>query len=294
MHLFLEYVGFGLVSASILALAAVGFTLQYGVTNVLNLAFGQVMTLGALAAYGVNVVGGDVWEMVVAGGLCGAAASVALNRVVISPFARRGLRLFGMIVVTLSLSIIMGNVALIVFGFGTFSYSLSTSSSNVLGMTFTGDQLETMALAVAGMVGIRLLLQRTRLGRAMRATSTDPILARACGMNTQLIADVAWAISGVLCGVAGVTEAISVSAFSVTTGDGLLLTIVAAAIVGGIGQPYGAMLGAVLIGVVTSLVGGYANPTYTDLTAFVILVVFLVFRPVGLARGVVSERGVLA
>ena len=293
MSLLLQYLGFGLVSAAILALAAVGFTLQYEVTNVLNLAYGQVMTLGALAAYAVNRAGGGIWEMVVAGGLSGALFSMLLNRTVIAPFTRRGLKLFGMIVVTLAISIVIGNLALIAFGFGTFSYSLQTQMTSFLGMTFTGEQLETIALAVAAMIAVRVLLQRTRLGRAMRATSTDPVLARACGINTRLVADMAWGLSGVLCGVAGVTEAISVSAFSVTTGDGLLLTVVAAAVVGGIGQPYGAMLGALLIGVVTSLVGGYANPSYTEISAFVILVAFLLFRPKGLLSGVVSERAVL-
>lgn len=295
MSLLALYVGFGLVTAAILALAAVGFTMQYEVTNVLNLAYGQVLTVAALAAYAANQMGGDLWVMLAAGAGSGAILSVALNRFVFTPFVRRGLKLFGMIVITIATALVIGNVCLIIFGFGTFSYGLTSSSTyRLAGMIFTGPQLDTIVLAILAMGLIRVILVKTKIGRAMRATATDPALARASGIQTGLVSDAAWAISGALCGLAGVAAATSVSAWSVTTGDGLLITIVAAAIVGGIGQPYGAMLGAVLIGLVTSLVGGYLNPSYTDISAFLILTLFLLLRPAGLIRGVVLEREVIA
>ncbi len=107
------------------------------------------------------------------------------------------------------------------------------------------------------------------------------------------VKDAAWLLSGALCGVAGVVLGLSVTGWTVSTGDSLLITVVAAAIVGGIGQPYGAILGALLLGVATAIVGGYFNASYTDVTAFVILVLFLVFRPTGLFSGVVRRRDVV-
>ena len=295
MSLIALYVGFGVVSAAILALAAVGFSMQYEVTNVLNLAYGQVMTVAALAAYAVNRLGGALWLMLVVGGIVGAVLSAILNRLIFSPFAKRGLKLFGMIVITIAVGLIVGNISLILFGFGSFSYGVaSLTTYRFAGMVFTGSQLATVALALAAMAAIRLVLVKTKIGRAMRATATDPVLARASGIRTGLVSDVAWLISGTLCGLAGVAAATSVAAWSVTTGDSLLITIVAAAVVGGIGQPYGAMLGALLIGIVTSVIGGYVNPSYTEISAFLILTAFLLFRPAGIVPGVVLEREVIA
>ena len=294
MTLFMELVGFGIVSAAILAIASVGFTLQYGVTNVLNLAYGAIMTVGALIAYLVNQTGASIWIALVAGGTSAALASVFLSRAVFEPFTRRGLRLFGMVIVAIALDLVIGNLLLIVAGPNQFSYTAAAGSSyHALGMIFTTQQLAVIGIAVVAMVAVRVLLQWTRLGRAMRATAADEQLAKACGVNTRLVKDAAWLVSGTLCGVAGVVLGLSVVSWTVSTGDSLLITIVAAAVVGGIGQPYGAIIGALLIGVSTSLVGGYLNAAYTDVTAFVILVLFLVFRPAGIFSGVVRRRDVV-
>jgi len=287
MSLFLQYVGFGIVTAAILAIAAVGFTLQYAVTNVLNLAYGAIMSIGALAAYAVNQTGASIWLAVAAGAASSAVVSVALSRAVFEPFRRRGLRLFGMVIVT-------SNGLLIVAGPNPFSYTASSGGTyHFLQMIFTAQQLAVIGIALVAMVAVRVVLQWTKLGRAMRATAADEALARACGINTQLVKDAAWLLSGALCGVAGVVLGLSVTGWTVSTGDSLLITVVAAAIVGGIGQPYGAILGALLLGVATAIVGGYFNASYTDVTAFVILVLFLVFRPTGLFSGVVRRRDVV-
>ncbi len=294
MNLFLQYVGFGIVTAAILAIAAVGFTLQYAVTNVLNLAYGAIMTIGALAAYAVNQTGASIWLAVAAGAASSAVVSVVLSRAVFEPFRRRGLRLFGMVIVTIALDLVISNGLLIVAGPNPFSYTASSGGTyHFLQMIFTAQQLAVIGIALAAMITVRVVLQWTKLGRAMRATAADEALARACGINTQLVKDAAWLLSGALCGVAGVVLGLSVTGWTVSTGDGLLITVVAAAIVGGIGQPYGAILGALLLGVATAIVGGYFNASYTDVTAFVILVLFLVFRPTGLFSGVVKRRDVV-
>ena len=294
MNLFMLNVGFGIVTAAILAIASVGFTLQYAVTNVLNLAYGAIMTVGALVAYAINHAGVSIWIALAAGGASGALVSVALSRGIFEPFTRRGLRLFGMVVITIALDLIIGNLLLIVAGPNPFTYNAASGGTyQGLGMIFTAQQLTVIAIAVVAMVVVRLILQGTKLGRAMRATATDEKLARACGINTQLVKDAAWLLSGGLCGIAGVVLGLSVTGWTVSTGDGLLITIVAAAVVGGIGQPYGAILGALLLGEATSLVGFYLNASYTDITAFVILVLFLVLRPTGIFSGVVGGRDVV-
>jgi branched-subunit amino acid ABC-type transport system permease component len=294
MSLLIQYAGFGVVTAAILAIAAVGFTLQYAVTNVLNLAYGAIMSIGALTAYAVNHSGASIWLALVAGAGCTAVVSVALSRGVFEPFRRRGLQLFGMVIVTIALDLFISNGLLIVAGSNPFTYTAQAGRTyRFLQMIFTSQQLVVIGIALAAMLAVRVILQWTKLGRAMRATAADENLARACGINTQLVKDAAWLLSGALCGVAGVVLGLSVSGWTVSTGDSLLITVVAAAIVGGIGQPYGAILGALLLGLATSIVGGFFSPSYTDITAFVILVLFLVFRPTGLMSGVVRRRDVV-
>src|SRR5258708_10308759 len=291
MNLFIQYIGFGIVTAAILSIAAVGFTLQYAVTNVLNLAYGAIMTIGALTAYAVNRSGASIWVALVAGAASSAVISVVLSRAVFEPFSRRGLRMFGMGIVTIALDLLISNGLLIAAGPNPFSYNAQSGRTyHFLRMIFTSQQLTVIGIALVAMLAVRAILQWTKLGRAMRATAADENLARACGINTQLVKDAAWLLSGTLCGVAGVVLGLSVSGWTVSTGDSLLITVVAAAIVGGIGQPYGAILRALLLGIATSLVCGFFNSSYTDITALMSLALFLVFRPTGLFSGVVRRR----
>jgi branched-chain amino acid transport system permease protein/neutral amino acid transport system permease protein len=288
------FIGFGLVTTAVLAIAAVGFTLQYAVTNVLNLAYGEVMTVGALTAYVINHQGGSIWLGLIAGAGAAAIVSVLLNRLVFTPFARRGMKLFGMVVVAIAVSLILSNAMLIVAGPSAFSYNFDAGPTfRGLGMILSTQQLVVIGIAVVTMVAIRVLLTRTKLGRAMRATATDESLARACGIPVSRVTDAAWLISGAMCGVAGVVLGMSVTGWGVFTAQGLLITIVAAAVVGGIGQPYGAMLGALLLGIATSMVAGYYSPAYRDVSAFVILVLFLLLRPQGILADVVAQREVV-
>src|SRR5438874_11412378 len=108
-----------------------------------------------------------------------------------------------------------------------------------------------IVLAVALMVGIHALLRYTRLGKAMRATAANPTLARNCGIPTQRVIDMVWLITGALCGVAGVVAALNSDSFAIASGGGVLITALAAAVLGGAGQPRGAMVGAVIIGPMT-------------------------------------------
>lgn len=274
---------FGLVTASILALAAVGFTLQFGVTNILNLAFGDLMTASALVGYGVNVIGGTLAESLLAGAVFGAIASTLLNRYLYTPFVRHGTKLFGMVIVTLSTGIVIQNLILGWFGANFFSYKVAqTKTYHIVGMYFTSIQFMIMGLAIAVMIIVQLLLTQTRLGKAMRATAANPGLAQASGIATDRVIDVAWLMSGALCGLAGVVLVLNTTSFQSTTGNDFLVVIIAAAMLGGVGRPLGALVGAVILGVATEVSAAYMSPSYKEVIAFVVLVIVLLVRPGGL------------
>ena len=288
-------IGFGLVTASILAVAGVGFTLQFGVTNILNLAYGDIMTAAAFIAYLVTSAGFSVWLALVAGAAFGSVFSVLLNRCIYTPFVRRGTRLFGMIIVTIAVSLMVQNGLLAIFGANFFSLRMARPASvHLAGMTFTTIQLAIIGIAIVAMFGIHLLLRYTKLGKAMRATATDPDLARSCGIATDRVIDLAWALSGALCGLAGVILVMNVTAFTDTTGSQFLIPIIAVAVLGGIGQPYGAMLGALVIGIVSEVAAVVINPDYKDVVAFVILVIVLLVRPQGILSEIATRKEVAA
>jgi branched-subunit amino acid ABC-type transport system permease component len=129
---------------------------------------------------------------------------------------------------------------------------------------------------------VQLLLTRTRLGKAMRATAANPSLAQASGITTDQVTDLAWLLSGALCGLAGVVLVLNTSAFQSTTGNDFLVIVVAAAMLGGVGRPVGAMAASVVLGVVTEVAAGFITPSFKEVIAFGVLVVVLLFRPTGI------------
>ena len=247
MSLFLASVGFGLVTASVLAIAAVGFTLQFGVTDVLNLAYGAVMILGAFLAYLVNSHGTSVWlGLLLSVAVC-SLVSVLLNTVVYTPFQRRGASPITMVIVSLGMTLIIEFGIEAVAGGVPVSYTMGSGSTFTAGgLTLTGVQLVIMALAVLTMAGVHVLLRYTKLGKAMRATAANRTLARNCGIRTGRVITVTWALTGALCGLAGTVFAIDAGSFDATSTDVFLVLILAAVFLGGPGQPYGAMLGALV------------------------------------------------
>jgi branched-chain amino acid transport system permease protein/neutral amino acid transport system permease protein len=200
-----------------------------------------------------------------------------------------------MIIVTIAVSLIVQNALLAIFGASFFSLHVARPSSvHIAGLVFTTVQLAIIGIAVAAMLVIHLLLRYTKLGKAMRATATDPDLARTCGIATDRVIDLAWAISGALCGLAGAILVMNVTAFTDTTGSQFLIPIIAVAVLGGIGQPYGAMLGALVIGIASELAAAIINPNYKDVVAFVILVIVLLARPQGILSEIATRKEVAA
>src|SRR5579884_505160 len=278
-----ESIGFGLVTAAVLALAAVGFTLQFAVSGVLNLAYGGVMVVAAYTTYVVNRQGIDVWVSALAGIAAGALLSLALNALVYTPFQRRGTSPIGIVIVSLGMTLILVFGTQAAAGPTNVSYSMSQGKTVTAGsIVLTVAQLAIIALSVVVMVGVHVLIRYTRLGKAMRATAANRNLARNCGIRTGRVVALTWAITGALCGLAGVVFAINSGTFGATSTDLFLVLILAAVFLGGPGEPYGAMLGALVIGLGTEISAAVFVSDYKDVIAFVVLLAMLAVRPTGL------------
>lgn len=285
------YVGFGLVTASILCIGAVSFTLQFGISNLFNLAFGATMTAAAFVAYVANAAGLNIWVSLVFGSLAASLLSFLLNRGIYIPYKRRARSMFTMIMVTLGVGIIIQYGIEVIWGADNFSYNMAVGRPvHVAGMLFTTTQLTVIAIAAVAAAGMHILLRYTRLGKAMRAVAVNERLARNCGIPVRAVIDSTWLLSGALCGVAGVVLVMDVQVLNSGSGADFLILIVAATVLGGIGSAYGAMVGALIIGVVAELAAGFINPQFKDISAFIILAAVLLLRPTGVISSVASAK----
>jgi branched-chain amino acid transport system permease protein/neutral amino acid transport system permease protein len=283
MSLFLASFGFGLVTAAVLAIAAVGFSMQFAVTDVLNLAYGAVMIASAFVAYALNQAGVNVWIGILAAAAAGAVASVLLNQGIYTPFQRRGSAPITMVIVSLGMTLIIEFGLQAIVGGTSVSYTMSQGPTvRAGGLVLTAVQFVIIGLAVVVMAAVHGLLRYTKLGKAMRATSANRSLARNCGIRTARIVTVTWALSGALCGIAGTVFAINNGSFGATSADLFLVVILAAVFLGGPGSAYGAMLGALIIGLATEISAAYITPSYKDVVAFAVLLIMMAVRPGGL------------
>lgn len=283
MSIFLASVGFGLITAAVLAIAAVGFTLQFAVTSVLNLAFAAIMTTGAFVAYWVNQAGASVWVGLIVAMVACSALSVLLNLIVYAPFQRRGSSPITIVIVSLGMALIIEFGIQAYVGGVNVSYAMGQGSTYKLGgLILTTVQLVIIAISVVVMVAVYAMLRYTKLGKAMRATAANRSLARNCGIRTSRIITITWALTGALCGLAGTVFAIDIVSFSPASTDLFVVLILAAVFLGGPGHAYGAMLGALLIGLATEVSAAYIQPDYKYVIAFVALLVVLAVRPSGL------------
>ncbi|HLY49756.1 MAG TPA: branched-chain amino acid ABC transporter permease [Solirubrobacteraceae bacterium] len=291
MAVFISAVGFGVVTAAILAISAVGFTLQFSVTNVFNLSFGSVMTICGFVAYWLNHGGLNIWLAMAAAAVAGGLISLALNELVFAPFIRHGLNLFGMVIITISVGLIADHSLQALVGPSFFAYTARAGRAfHFADFVLTRQELAIIGIALVLTVLVQVGLQYTRLGRAMRGLAVNASLARACGVPTRRVIALAWFVSGVLAGVGGVALFLDISTFTATTGSEFLIVIIAAAVLGGIGSPRGAVLGAVVVGIVTEVGAAYWNPELKDVLAFGVLIVVLLVRPQGLFAQLATER----
>jgi branched-subunit amino acid ABC-type transport system permease component len=284
VSVFLSSLGFGLITAAVLAIATVGFTLQFAVTNVLNLAYGSVMINSAFVTYYLNIHAHlNAWVALIGGVVTGAIVSYLINRFIFTPFQRRQLPPITIVIVALGVDL-CGTFGLqAIVGGSYFSYRQSFGREwHFLGMYLSTLQLTIIAIAVVVLGLIHWLLKYTKLGKAMRATSANMNLARNSGVRTQWVISTTWIISGALCGLAGTVFAMDTGVFVATSAQLYIVLLLAAMFLGGPGEPYGAMLGALTIGVATEVSAAYINPEYKEVIAFLVLLGMLIFRPYGI------------
>src|SRR5215471_11738426 len=286
MTVLLSVLIFGIYSAALLAIGAVGFTLQFGVTNVLNLAYGSILTACIFAEYGLTGHSTNIWVAMAVGAAAGALLSLLIGHVVVGAFIRRGATGFGIAMVTIAISLMVQFSLEAIQGPDILAYSASTHATiNVGGVVLSSGQLTTIIVAVLAMLAVHLLL---------RATAADASLTRSCGVSPARTRVVAWLVSGALCGLCGVLLGLGEGSFSAATGSDFFITLAAAAVLGGIGQPYGAMLGALIIGIVSQAAAAVISPSYKTIAAWTILIAVLLLRPQGILAEYAAGRELVA
>jgi branched-subunit amino acid ABC-type transport system permease component len=292
MQLFLESTGFGLVVASILAIASVGFTLQWGVGKFINLAYVDFMVLTAYLDHTLTqTLGLEFWIGAVLSVLAVAVLMVLVNQFLVQPLGRRGVRFFDLLVVGFGVGLVVEYSIQAIWGSAYFNLTVAgTTPINLGGLKLTPSQLIIIGIAVVVMLGIHLLLSRTDLGRAIRAVSVNPTLAQSCGVRIAYVLNVSWFISGMMCGIAGLVLVFNTAVFNSTTAIVYFPYILAAAMVGGIGSAYGAMAAAGLLGLISEWVA-LATPYFGVMVALIAAGLVALLRPEGLFRSPMAGMG---
>jgi len=279
-------VGFGLVTGAILALAAVAFTLQYAVSNIPNLAFGELLTYGAYAGYVATRWSHTLAVAALAAALAGGVIAWAMNAGMIEPFLRARVKTIAIFIGTLGISLILQNVILLIFGSASIAYPLPAVESHHVGpfiWTARDEQIMIAALAVMGLLSV--MLQHTTFGKALRAIAENRSLARVSGVEAHRVVQGTWLLGGAVAGFAGFVLAVTIGTLTPSLGFTFLLVIMTAAVAGGLGRPQGAMAAALILGVAMEVSALYVDAAYKLVVAFGVLVLVLLWRPDGLFAG---------
>jgi branched-subunit amino acid ABC-type transport system permease component len=291
MSQFLQAVGFGLATASIVALAAVAVSLQVSVTNFFNFAYGDFMSFGAYIAWTASTNGVNFYLSIVLGGIAVGVLGMVANALIFRPFMRRGVRPVTLLIAGVGLSFVVQDALILVWGPSPRRFSVDLGNALHVGpFLLTPGDLVMIGVAVALLILLHVGLTYTKFGKAIRATSNNIDLAQSCGINSDRVISLTWFLAGLFTAAAGVGLVLQESTLNPTTGFTELFVIFGAVILGGIGRPYGAMLGALIVGVLTEVSGAYVNAAYKTSIAFGVVILLLLFRPQGLikARGLIS------
>jgi len=296
MHFFVQELVNGLTTGSLYALLALGYSMVYGVLKLLNFAHGDLYMIGAFIGYFViQWFGGPlaiaipvplllVIMFVVAGGTTG-ALGVAIER-----FAYRPLRdapRIAPLITALGVSFFLENAVLLLFGAQTRVYNTPDFISFSVGIHLGVLQIDivrimVIVLSIVLMIGLRLLVNRTQLGKQMRAVASDREAAEMLGINVDYTIAMTFFLGSALAGVSGVMAGLVFNQVYNLIGFVAGLKAFTAAVVGGIGSIAGAMLGGMLLGIAESFITGYVSSTLTNLIVFGILITVMVLRPSGL------------
>lgn len=284
MSAFLQTLIFGLSTGAVISLSAVGLSLSYGVTRFINFSYGELLTIGAYLTFVAVGLGLPLWlavlfAMVVVGGI-----GVVLARLFFDPILHRGF--LSLLVTSVGLAFVLQNGVRMVFGSSPARFPLPPLRPWRLGdLIVPKVPVLVIAIGLVAMLGVHLLLRYTRMGKMMRATSDDAALARASGISTVRVLATTWFLSAAIAALGGVLLGMTQIALQPIMGWSFLLVVFAAVLLGGIGNPYGAMLGALIIGLGIELGTAYLAPDYGYAFAFALLVLALLLRPQGLLRG---------
>jgi branched-chain amino acid transport system permease protein/neutral amino acid transport system permease protein len=275
-----QSIGFGVVTAAIVAIGAMGFTLQFGVTNVLNISYGNILTVGAFASLLVEDAHLGLGAVIVVAPIAGAVVTLVLARTLFALFARRSAGTFDLIMVSLAASLIIQFSIDAADQGQEFAFTFPSGATLHPGpFVFTTESLALVGVAIFVYLVLLGALHLTRIGTALRALSIDPKLARACGVPVRPIVNLTWIVSGALAGLAGliyVTNSLTVSADS---GLNFLVLVIAAALLGGAGSPTGAAVASLVVGIATEVVAAVGGSYYSQAVGLGILAVVLIARP---------------
>jgi branched-chain amino acid transport system permease protein len=305
---FLQQLINGLVLGSVYALVALGYTMVYGILELINFAHGEVVMIGAmvsLAVIGVLMGSGVALPgiVVVVLAVLTAISVCMMLGYLIERIAYRPLRKaprLAPLITAIGVSIVLQNLAMIIWGrqYITFPELVPITRHEIAGASVTDLQIFIFLLSCSLMLALLLLVHKTKLGRAMRATAQAPDVASLMGVNINRIISITFMIGSALAAIAGVLVSAYYGLAHYYMGFLLGLKAFTAAVLGGIGNIAGAMLGGLLLGVIESmgagyigdLTGGFLGSHYQDVFAFFVLILVLTLRPSGLLGERVAER----
>lgn len=277
----------GLKLGAVIAITAVGLSLIFGVTGLVNFAHGELVTLGAVVAWYLNAAGGGPGLHLLAAGalavVAGGTMGFGLERTLFRPLRRRGTGLIALIVISIGLSLVLRHIYLVFFGGGAAPYvDYAVQRAVSVGpIALPPKDYAIIAISLAVLILVGLLLQRTQLGTAMRAVSDDRDLAEASGIDVQRVILATWVGGAALAALGGVLQGLT-ERVSWDMGFTLLLLMFAAVILGGLGTGFGAMVGGIVIGLVTQMSTLWVSVEFKSVVALAVLVGVLLLRPQGI------------
>jgi neutral amino acid transport system permease protein len=279
----------GLVTGSIIAIAAVGLSLIYGILKIVNFAHGDYLTFGAFMAFVVNVTWGA--PMVVAvlfAMVMTALLGIIVELILWKPMRAKGAGIISLFITSIGVALVLRHLIFLNWGASPQRYDVDVFQVYDFGVIrLSLTQILVITVAASAIVVVGLMLAKTTLGKSMRALSDDPQLASVAGIDTDRVILYTWILGASLAGLAGVLQGLVQNAFNPNMGFTLLLPIFAAVVLGGIGSAYGALAGGVFLGLVMEVstwseLGGGIRPVYKPAVAFAVLILALLIRPQGL------------
>jgi branched-subunit amino acid ABC-type transport system permease component len=270
-----------IIAGSIIALPAIAFTLMFSILKFANFAIGAYVTVGAFSIlFFEQTVGMPIWAALIPGMMVTALVAWLSDVTVFKPLRNRSS--ITLLIVSIAVAFIIENVIRFIAGNDIRGFDVPLSRPiKAFGFKATPEQYYLVAISMVTMLAVFALLKYTRLGKAMRATADNFTLAQVRGINTNGIILSTWLIGGALAGLAGLLAGLDL-VIEPLVGWNLTIPILAAAILGGIGSPVGAMIGAITIGFAEELTAHFFNPAYKVGVGFVVISILLLVRPQGL------------